>query len=269
MMNLLIRKTIVFLVLAFCLPPLMTAAKAGDETGWSKETKMMMTVASGAAAISAWGVANWDYFSASPHTENEGWFSSSTKSGGMDKLGHLYSAYTLSHLLTWVYKDFGYSQKQGAVLGAASSLGLTTFMELGDAISDLGFSYEDIIMNLVGCAAGYFTATHPDIREKFDFRIEYRPDFEESDSITDYENQKFLIALKLDGFKGTEQSCLKYFELHLGYYARGFEGRSDLEQNVYIGFGLNLSRVFRQKDMPRVSKTFNYIQVPYTYLELP
>ncbi|MGD9731627.1 MAG: DUF2279 domain-containing protein [Desulfamplus sp.] len=238
------------------------------ETGFSKEQKVLITNISGVAAVTAWGVANWDYFQRSPSTTSEGWFDRNTKEGGADKLGHFYLSYTLSHLIEFQFSNWGYSEKRGALLGSISSFTIMNSMEIGDAFSDYGFSVEDFIMNGIGSAAAYLISSNPDLKKKIDFRVEYTPDFESIDFFTDYENLKYLIALKLDGFDFITQDYLKYFELHLGYYARGYSDQTDKERNIYIGVGINFSKILNDFSIGRISKLTNYVQIPYTYLSI-
>ena len=259
------RIWVVALVWIFFLP---CQALPAEDTRFSKENIVVMSNLVGLTAITAWGVLNWDYFDTDPKRADEGWFSQNSPNGGQDKLGHFYFSYTLSHILATLYKNHGYSTRQGAFLGAVSSFGMATWMEFGDSFSRYGFSYEDCILNLMGSMTGYLLYTRPDISEKIDFRVEYQPDFNSGDVFTDYENQKFLMAIKFDGFTQTRKTFLKYLELHLGYYARGYENNHNRTRNVYIGLGFNISRLFKHASFPRVSTVFQYLQLPYTYLEL-
>jgi len=254
----------VSLLIVFFPPPDLS----GNENGFSKEEKVVISNAVGLGAITTWGLLNWDYFENHPKKADEGWFSDNTKNGGHDKLGHFYFSYTLSHILAAIYENNGYSSRQGAFLGSLSSLGMASWMEIGDSFGSYGFSYEDFIMNLIGTTTGYFFYTHPEISEKIDFRFEYQPEFNKTDFSTDYEHQKFLIALKFDGFDFAQKNYLKYLELHLGYYTRGYPDNNNRERNIYIGIGINFSRLFKQLSMPKTSKVFNYIQIPYTYIEI-
>ena len=237
------------------------------ESYFSKEETVLLSNAAGFAAITGWGILNWGYFQNDPKKAHEGWFSEATKKGGADKLGHFYFSYALSHLFSFLYETRGYTNDQGALWGSLSALGISTWMEIGDSFSDYGFSYEDAVMNLLGSLTGYLLSTQPDLAKKIDFRIEYLPDFKKMDVSTDYENQKFLMALKLDGFDFSKDGFLKYFELHLGYYTRGYSENRSRERNIYLGFGLNMSRIFNRLSLPGVSKAVHYIQVPYTYIE--
>ncbi len=224
-----------------------------------------------AGGILTWGVLNWDYFQKTPTAGEEGWFAKTTKEGGADKMGHMYSSYLSSHLFGYVYESWGFSTEESRKLGFLSSLGASTLVELGDAFSDYGFSYEDMIMNLMGASLGYLLFENPPLSEKIDFRIEYSPDFggdSKGDISTDYQNMKFLFALKPSGFRSLENSFLRYFELQAGYYARNFgnshEGESDERERVlYTAIGLNVGEILSPVWKTRI---FDYLQLPFTYL---
>ena len=159
-------------------------------------------------------------------------------------------------------------------LGAYSSLGVMTIMEVGDSFSSkYGFSYEDMVMNCIGAAAGYWFGTHPEWQKRLDLRLEYAPSLRnfDSDVGTDYEHQKYLLALKADGFDKLHDSPFSYLELHLGYYARGYDDYKsylvddDRKRSVYVGLGLNVGKLVKKVWDTQI---FNYLQIPYTYVPL-
>ncbi|MPY68759.1 MAG: DUF2279 domain-containing protein [Alphaproteobacteria bacterium] len=260
-------------------PSLAAADTAADEStgrepepdGWlTKERKVLLLNGGAVAAIAIYGVINWDYFQGSAKSTPEGWFGRTTKSGGADKMGHLWSTYAASHLLAYLYRDWGYSDSEANGLGALSALGVQTMMELGDAYSgDFGFSYEDMAMNVAGAGAAYALGRYPALKSKLDLRVEYKPDrFGDlaGDIFTDYENQRYLLALKLDGFDVFEDSHLGYLELHVGYFTRGYDsfpqgGSDDRRRSLYVGVGVNVTKLVR---MFADTAVFNYIQIPYT-----
>ena len=238
-----------------------------------RETKVRNLNLMAAGTILTWGVLNWDYFQQSPQSANEGWFDQETDEGGADKLGHLYTTYALSHIYASIYSDWDYPEEDAMRLGAFSALGTMTIMELGDSFSEYGFSYEDMLMNCVGAAAGYWFGTHPEWQKRIDLRLEYAPslsDFE-ADVFTDYEHHKYLLAFKASGFDLLRDSPLNYFELHLGYYTRGYDDYKtsqpidDRERTVYVGVGLNVGKLLESVWETRI---FDYLQLPYTYLPL-
>lgn len=234
-----------------------------------KEDKFLYANVAAAAAVTTWGILNWDYFQNAPRADSEGWFGRDTNDGGADKLGHLWIAHTASHGLGTLYRSWGYGDKEAGRLGALSALGVTTLMEVGDSMSSkYGFSYEDALMNLAGAGIGYLLWTRPDLARWIDIRAEWRPNIGSSDPFTDYENLKYLVAVKLEAAKPLRTTPLRFVDLQVGYYARGYsspriEGRA---RNLYVGLGLNLSQLIREAGHPRVGRVFNYFQVPYIYV---
>ncbi len=231
--------------------------------------KIVYTNIIGSSAIIAWGVLNWDYGKKSMHTSSEGWFSKNTKSGGADKMGHLYTTFALSNYLTNLYEKFGYEKKRSIKAGAISSFILNSVMEIGDSFSDYGFSYEDFIFNAIGSYAGYYLLTNPDVDRVLDIRLEYKPskkitNGESIDILTDYNGMKFLMALKFNEIPKIKNSFLKYFEFHLGYYTR--KKSKIIKTDPYVAIGVNLSYIISPISK-KVSNFLNYYQVPYSYLE--
>lgn len=262
------------LLLALFLLVVSPSTSAGTDgvnwlTGLPKEDKLLYTNLAIGGAIIGWGIANWDYGSRSPRASNEGWFGRNTKHGGADKLGHAYMTYVFTHSFSWLYKKWGYENDDAALYGTFSALAMQTLMEVGDSFSSHGFSWEDMVMNAVGAGAGYLTRTHPNLARKVDFRVEYNPKFDTADVFTDYENQKYLMAVKLDGFDAVPDNPLRYVELHLGYYTRGYKSGipEARRRNVYVGVGLNVSRLLKQWRLPIASTITRYYQVPGTSLQ--
>jgi hypothetical protein len=225
----------------------------------------------GAAVITVWGVTNWEYGANSPSRDDEEWFGRETKSGGADKLGHLYATYAIGSGLSGLYESWGYTEHDAALYGSLSSFFLMNYMEVGDAFSsEFGFSYEDFMMNTIGAVSAYFFYTNPELARRVDLRVEYIPSLETADVITEYERMKYLIALKAEGFESVTNAYLKYTELHLGYYTRNYKGgySSESERIIYLGIGINLSRAFRENGHIKTARFLNYYQLPYTYLPL-
>lgn len=263
-------KRAVFFLIFFLLQPLY----ARDNATLSKGQKVLLTNAAIGATIAVWGVTQWEYGTESLHMGSEGWFGRETSNGGSDKLGHFYTNYVITRLLTPLYEKWGYDNAWASGYAALTSVfASVVVMEVGDATSpEHGFSNEDFIADMVGSLVGYYWARYPAVAEKIDFRVEYLPDFSQkiqSDFTTDYEHMKHLMALKFSGFEALRNTPLQYFELHAGYYSRNFdhdslpiEGR---ERYVYGAIGINLSHLLEPL-AGGYSQIFNYFQVPFTYV---
>lgn len=231
----------------------------------------MYTNLAGAAVVTAWGVAFWDYFTISPVAGNEGWFEKDTKYGGADKLGHVYSTYLWSLGFSSLYEYWGMKEEDSMIYGPMTSWIFQGLMEVGDSFSkSQGFSYEDMIANTVGAGFYYLREKYPPLKEKVDLRLEYLPNFNSSgDVFTKYDSMKYLVAIKFSGFESMNDSFLKYAELQLGYYTRGYENEIDYpkkERIGYVGIGINVSEVLKAAGWLKTSKVFNYYQLPYTYI---
>ena len=268
------KRVILALLLGLLLPPAWAEEAAvahdpGEENGGLTRSQKAWLLNIGATGgIIAYGIAKWDYGQRPWNTAREGWFGFDTGHGGADKLGHFWTSYMLSHGFAHLYRKWGYDDDTANLYGMGSSLLFQTVMEIGDGFSDFGTSYEDMVMNLAGVGAGYLLGKYPNIARKIDFRIEYTPDIQNSnfDLLTDYENQRFLVAIKADGFDAITNPWLKYTELHVGYFARGYEGRKpddpdERNRTLYVGVGLNVSRLVQRYVNTRV---FDYFQLPYT-----
>jgi len=241
-----------------------------------KEDKLLITDIAIASAVIGWGFAEWGYGEEKFHLDDEGWFEKTTSNGGSDKLGHFYTNYLITRLLSDTYNKWGYSKRDSALYASLTSVGLSGFLiEVGDGFSEHGFSKNDFIADSLGALFGYIWYLNPSIAKKIDFRFEYDP-FKDTDTpnqtdfTTDYERMKHLVALKLSGFDTFKNTPLKYVEFHLGYFSRHFnhdslpiEGR---ERNLYVGVGLNLSELLNPL-IGNYSKVFNYFQVPHTYID--
>jgi len=259
-------------LLALPLQPAFAAERASDCPDELALTERNLAIRKvnlvGIGVVTVWGVAKWDYFSRSMHAQSEGWFQNDTDSGGADKVGHLYTSYVTAHGLSAIYEYACFKKEDAAFYGALSALAITGYMEIGDSFSDYGLSHEDLVVNALGSVLAYYLYRDDDLASKLDLRWEYGPHPDGNDFTTDYENSKYLFALKLNGFETFRDSFLKHFELHLGYYTRGFNDPAAIkERNVFVGVGLNLTDLFRRQGYKKTATFLNYFQVPGTNME--
>ena len=112
-----------------CLTPEQKIASEEEESLTSKQKipsekkefptrgqKTLLLNAGSMAVIFMYGLSQWDYGKDGFHFENERWFQRDTKYGGADKLGHLWSSYALSHLYSYVYRKWGYTEKEANLI---------------------------------------------------------------------------------------------------------------------------------------------------------
>ncbi|MGH8677519.1 MAG: SDR family NAD(P)-dependent oxidoreductase [Burkholderiales bacterium] len=244
-------------------------------------------IAATSLAMGTYGMKKWwkDGFTGSFRTTDEGWFQADTEYGGADKIGHAFSNYVGTRLLTSMYQSFLYDRELALKLGTLTTLGTFTAIEIIDGYSERWkFSKEDFIMNVAGAGLGYFMETNPQWDAKIDFRLLYRRSQAGSerssfDPFTDYPGQTFVLAVKASGFQTLRQhGWLRYLEGVVGYNARGFATAQGVRieeptRSLYVGIALNLSEilndtVFRNSKGSRTQRTANgvleFVQVPRT-----
>ena len=231
--------------------------------------------------VTLFGINNWDWGTSGYHFENEGWFGTDTKYGGMDKLGHAYTGYVISQYFSQRIAHTVDDPTNAAITGAILGMGFQTYIEFFDGFAGQhGFSYEDLIADGVGAAFSFLRDTVPGLREKVDFRLEYwgASEYHDWGPATDYDGQRYLLALKLSGFEELADSPLRYVELQAGYFTEGYTDETrdagvTPERNPYVAIGLNLNELLGMA--PDVANTLpghaastllEYWQPPYTYV---
>jgi hypothetical protein len=242
---------------------------------WPREKKALTINMAGAGAMLAIGTGTWGYGTSDFHFANEGWFDSDTYQGGADKLGHAYSGYILTEYYDSIYKQFGYSDKEAILWGALSGWSQMSFIEVCDGFSsEYGFSWEDEAMNTAGTALAYLRHCYPSLKDQFDYRMEWYPSpsvrhGDWSSPFTDYSGQKYLVALKPDGFLKTDNFLLNLVEFQFGYYCRGYDDNYYHKgRYTYYGIGLNITYLLEQLTGHRAGGIFDYVQLPFTYLSI-
>lgn len=232
------------------------------------QTRRTLSVnVTGMGVITAWGIANWNYFTKPPRASSEGWFGHDTPEGGADKFGHLFTTYATAQGISSLFEYWCFSPADAASYGALSSLAILGYMEVGDAFTDYGFSFEDLVANAAGALAGYYRYRYPGLARKVDLRWEIGLEPEQFDTTTDYDNSKYLVALKLNGFDTFHRGFFRHLELHAGYYARGYPDPDEPdERTLYVGIGLNLTDLFRRHGYKKTATFLNYYQPPGIYL---
>jgi len=244
--------------------------------GLTRREKFIAVNAACAAAVLAYGFEFWGYGGAAFRFHNEGWFGQNAENGGSDKLGHAYTGYVGALGIAAIYESFGYERSRADLLGALTSMGTMTGIELADGFSHYGFSWGDLAFDGLGVLGGYWRRRVPEVGRYVDYRVEYWPSItsqegHHSDIATDYSGFKYILALKLDAFEKLRPTSLSWFELQLGYYTKGF-GSGDgpyydgKHRHLYFGIGLNLARLFSKVGLRKIGQIFQYVQPPYTYV---
>lgn len=217
------------------------------------------------------------------HFQDEGFFGKNTADLGVDKLAHSYNSYLISEILYRRMQRKTGGGRDSAITAAALGFGLQAYGEIYDGLhAGSGFSLGDVGFNLAGAVFSAARNSIPGLQEKLDFRIMIVPnhDFYTREGKEHFEQEHFLLALKLAGFDRFHNSPLRFLELHVGYHAKDFTIADRLagvqpKRLPFVGFGFNFSELFlkqRRSAIARSARTvLEYFQVPYTavHLDLP
>ena len=258
-------------------------SESGDKTAPSAKLSnsrfIKEVLGIGAASVVLGSIAVGDNGSRDFHTTKEGWFEKDSKYAGMDKLGHVWYGSTVADYFFERNPNKTSQTKRSAAVASAISLGIMSMVEISDGFADttVGFSHEDMVANAVGAGFSYLRNTRPSLKKLVDYRIEYLPNYSNSDFDIDtfYADQKYLLAWKLSGIDALKENPLRFFEIHTGYYARGYSSKEvgdEKQRNGYIGIGVNFSEVFGlskpKKSRPKQLAKFFFerIQLPKTSL---
>lgn len=210
------------------------------------------------------------------HFQNEGWFGKDTENLGVDKLAHVYNGYLAAEVFQRQIHHKSGGETNGALTSLILSMAVMTYGEVYDGLKkDSGFSPQDTIANFTGAAFSVLRHNVPGLREKLDFRMMVIPnsDIYSPTGKRHYAQMRFLLALQLAGFKGLENSPLRFVELQAGYYAKNItnpeRARGEIPQRKpFVGIGLNLQELFFKRPRSGIARAANtvldYIQIPYT-----
>lgn len=209
------------------------------------------------------------------HFSHEGWFGRDTSNLGIDKLTHAFNAYIFSEFLGHRIARKTGDRARAALPAALMGFGLQFYGELWDAHkTSSGFSIEDVTFNALGSTFSYFRHTVPGLEEKLDFRLMTIPNkklFSRSGK-KHYEQQHFLFAVKLAGFKELESTPLRLLELHVGYRGKDFTNAERAagirpKRDIFFGVSVNVTELFLKNSRSRVGRAIasglNYFQLPY------
>lgn len=274
-----------------------------------KQFRTRMLIASYAVGVGVYGYLEWwgktttknhlqsdgsvisedvDNYSGRFRVNHEGWFERDSPNGGADKLGHAYSAYISTRLMTYGFEWAGHDHDASVKLASLTSGAIMLGVEIFDGYTvEYGFSPEDLVMNLSGVAAGALLEAYPEWDKIFDIRFKYwRSDdarrLGESDPVSDYSGQTYLLVTKASGIPSLADNwLLRYLEFDLGYGSRGYQPNpgqyvdtQPKERHVYYGISLNLSQVlndtiFHEYDHNQRSTTQKVADGVLEYLQMP
>ena len=189
--------------------------------------------------------------------QNDMWFQKREDlDGGADKFGHLVGMYLLSRGMTYIFDQTLCPHWISVLVGGVNSALLGLFIEVGDAYTALyGFSYSDIVFNLLGTALGVLQDSIPVLDRLFSVSMWWFPSQgylhskeKKQEAFTDYSGTKYFFHLLLSGVPYIRKTPLRYFRLDVAFWSRNFKpydaGYPDnMHQYLYFGASVDFSRL--------------------------
>jgi len=215
------------------------------------------------------------------HFTREGFFGRNTYAGGADKAAHFVNTGLLSKELTLLYTRLGYSEVKSRWMGfgVASVGGLLT--EVGDGTTKYGFSYEDLLMDVLGAgSAALISAAGIDDLIGFRYGFLLPPEEDTCCPVKglghDYSNEIYTADLKINGVArrlGLPVGPLKYLFVSVTYGSKGYPSGFPSERQRLVGFdlGLNLAEIMNDIGVRRdtwwgymIHMVVDNVRFPYT-----
>jgi predicted lipoprotein DUF2279 len=213
---------------------------------------------------------------------SEGFFGVHTYTGGVDKAAHFVDYTAITRTLETAYRRIGYpvGQSRWMSFGVGVATGLVT--ELGDATNQFGFSYEDLLMDVLGAASAMGLA-ESGWSDTLGFRLgsvsqDSTPACcrEDSNIGRDYSGEIYTADVKIAGLARrlrVNPGPARFLLLSMTYGTNGYNhGSPEIRQRlVGIEVGLHFSEILRSLGVPSeplwgevLYLFFDTFRIPYT-----
>jgi hypothetical protein len=172
----------------------------------------------------------------------------------IDKLGHAYGAYLLSHLFGYGLRWSGIPQEHALLYGSLLGLGYQLYVEVEDGFhQEYGFSPGDAIADVAGASVPLLQETFP-VLKSFALKWSYYPSREYLDAlkqqqarvfIDDYEGQMYWYSWTPRAmFEGRSFSWFPgWLGVSVGFGARQLADPAQRHRIVAVTFDVNLARI--------------------------
>ena len=217
------------------------------------------------------------------HFAHEGWFGENTYVGGADKASHFVSFEIISRELSTGFQYLGFSRRQADIGGFAVSSLTGLANELCDGAIKYGFSYEDLIMDVLGAGTAVLTSA-TETRDLIGFRFGILPgpvipaDEDNLGTGRDYSHEIYTADLKLGGLArrlGVADKVARFVLVSTTYGVNGYPYGSPEQRQRLIGLevGINFAEILYAFDVDQTTwwgiamhVLFDNFRIPYTQL---
>ncbi len=215
---------------------------------------------------------------------------------GMDKVGHMQSAYTAGFISFSLLNWCGVRYQKSTWIGGLTGFAYQSVIEIMDGYSEgWGFSTGDILANAGGSAlfiSQQFLWKEQRIQPKFGFQrsgyAHYRPDilgntFPEQ-LLKDYNGQTYWLSVNVASFLKADTRFPQWLNLAFGYGANGMTGGHENPimtnaqgnqftlpryRQYYFSFDIDLRKIQTRSVLLRtIFTTFGFLKIPAPGIEM-
>jgi Predicted periplasmic lipoprotein (DUF2279) len=217
---------------------------------------------------------------------DEGWFGRNTYTGGADKVSHFIISSGVSRLLYEAYTTLGHPKDQSFTLAVATAFMSGTMVEIMDAFSVYGFSFQDLTADALGSTAGALINRY-ELQDMLGLRIGLSETPIPASAIgssvptlgRSYNDEIYAADLKLGGLirrMNRDPGFARFFLTSFVFFTKGFGYDPPLPTRYQeIGFevGLNFPEVLRALGVSEETwwgtgliAIFNFFRFPFTQI---
>jgi len=196
----------------------------------------------------------------------------------MDKVGHIYAAYTESKVMMETWRWAGLPREKSIWIGGVSGVAYQSIIEILDGFSsEYGFSSGDFAANILGSAlfiSQELAWNQQKIIPKFSFykKNYHQPDLESrSDKLfgttgierfmKDYNGQSYWLSANIRSFF-SESKMPRWLNISLGYGAEGMFGGTE-----NIGYDKDGNIIFDRRDVKRYRQWYLAPDIDFTQIK--
>jgi hypothetical protein len=191
---------------------------------------------------------------------------------GLDKIGHFYGAYLLSHFFSAGFEAANIQAEQSALYGSLAALAFQIYVEIQDGFgAQWGFSTVDAAADMLGAAYAVGQYYVPYLKN-FQPRFSYLPSekfksgqHKDGNIFDDYEGQKFWLSVRMKEVmpRTISRYWPSFLMLSFGIGVRNLDGSGGGQREYYIGFDFDAETIpLHGKFWQFVKNTLNYFHFP-------
>lgn len=236
-------------------------------------------IGQGIGAPIQYGTNSWKF-------TDEKWFQYDTYAGGADKASHFTVSSGVSRLLYDIYLDDGKTVDQAFYLSLITTVTAGTFVEIGDAITVYGFSFQDLTADILGATSGLLIHRYH-LQDLIGLRLgpanttipaSYIGASEESLGES-YSDEIYAVDLKPGGLIRRlhgNPGLSRFFLTSFVYMSKGFGYQPPLPsryQEAGVEIGINFPEILEAVCVPHTTwwgkglyAFFNFFRIPYTQI---